>query len=49
LIKKDKVVFVTQDGRKGMNEYEGAQMQYDVIHVGGQLNEVEDQEAFVSA
>lgn len=35
LIKKEKVEFVTQDGRKGMSEYEGSQMQYDVIHVGG--------------
>ena len=26
LIKKEKVEFVTQDGRKGMSEYEGSQM-----------------------
>ena len=42
LIRKKKVAFITQDGRKGLPTYQGNKMQYDVIHVGGQLNEVEE-------
>ena len=35
LIKKGKIVFITQDGRQGLKTYNGTNMQYDVIHVGG--------------
>jgi len=41
-IKKDKIIFVTKDGRQGLSTYQGNRMLYDVIHVGGQLNEVEE-------
>ena len=41
-IKQNKVIFVTQDGREGLSTYKGKKMLYDVIHVGGQLNEVDE-------
>ena len=40
LFRKHNINFVTQDGRKGL---EG--MQFDIIHVGGQLNEVPEEES----
>jgi protein-L-isoaspartate(D-aspartate) O-methyltransferase len=42
LWRKNKILLLTQDGRKGLSKYQGDEMQYDVIHVGGQLNEVEN-------
>ena len=47
LLKKNKIQFVTQDGRQGLRAYNGQQLQYEVIHVGGQLNEIEDQEEYI--
>lgn len=44
-IKREKIVFVTQDGRQGLDTYLGKKMLYDVIHVGGQLNEVDERAA----
>lgn len=41
-IKRNKIAFVTQDGRQGLDQYAGKKMLYDVIHVGGQLNEVDE-------
>ena len=35
LVKRGSFIFVTKDGRKGLPEFEGKKMQYDVIHVGG--------------
>ena len=40
LLRKHELKFVTQDGRRGLKSYEGEQLKFDVIHVGGQLNEV---------
>ena len=40
--KKGQFTFVTKDGRKGLREFSGKNMQYDVIHVGGQLEESVD-------
>lgn len=40
LMKTGKITFVNQDGREGLAQYKGEKMLYDVIHVGGQLEEV---------
>ena len=40
--KKGQFTFVTQDGRKGLSEFEGKKMRYDVIHVGGELEVMVD-------
>lgn len=49
LWRKHKITLVTQDGRKGLASYNSNKMQYDIIHFGGQLNEIEDQEQVVEA
>ena len=50
LFKKKKIQLVTQDGRKGLRSYgERKSLEYDVIHVGGQLNEVDEDEEGESA
>ena len=40
LIKKNKILFVTQDGREGLTHLDGKALpKFDVIHVGGQIEE----------
>ena len=45
LMKRGTFIFITKDGRKGLPEFEGEKMLYDVIHVGGQLEEVGERNA----
>ena len=44
LFKKKKIQLITQDGRKGLRSHGSKKnLEYDVIHVGGQLNEVDEE------
>ena len=49
LIKSNKIKFLTMDGRKGIPELEGKPLFFDVIHVGGQLTEIDEQEFCIEA